>query len=256
VSPKSLKTVEKAAKVLKTIARQEDSIALTDLSSTLSIPPSSLHRLLASLKKVGFVKQDPKTSEYTTGDQLFSLALRVTQNMDLREIAHPYLEKLMKETGETANLVIPAPDFKEVIYVNQVESKANVRGFSLIGSRAPIHATGVGKVLLADMDWPEVIEILGEDDLEKLTENTITDVDQLREELEQVKEQGFALDREECEEGGACVAAPVEDHSGEVIAALSISGPASRILDGSLSRLVEETKRQAEELSQALKALV
>lgn len=246
-----VKSIIKAARVIEELAYQEETVSLTELSGKLDMPPSTLHRLLSSLREVNFVKQD-KEDRYAPGNRLKILSYALLQQDDLREISRPYLETLKDRTGETANLVVLSSDLKDVIYVEQVASDATVRGFSLIGSRAPSYATGVGKVLIAEHDWEEVKQALQEDDLEPLTEHTITDITELKEELDKITEQGYAADREECERGAACIAAPLYDSRGNIESAISISGPSNRILGGPFSDLVDDIRGVAEELSRDL----
>ena len=114
-----------------------------------------------------------------------------------------------------------------------------VRSFSLIGARAPVHATGAGKVLLADMAWPDVLGIVRRRRMPRITEHTITSLSEFMKELDCVRSRGYALDLEECEVGARCVAAPVRNHTGRVIASISISGPVNRLSDDRLPELIK-----------------
>jgi DNA-binding IclR family transcriptional regulator len=172
--------------------------------------------------------------------------------MDLSEIGSKYLEEMKNETGETANLVRLSDDSFEVIYTLQVESASTVGGLSLIGSKAPGYATGVGKVLLADVEWSKVASFYEEAGMKPLTENTVSSISELKKRLKRVERQGYAVDNEECEKGAACIAAPVKNHTGNTIAAVSISGPTGRIMSDNFSELVESVKKKADEISRAL----
>lgn len=247
-------SVKRATEVINRLVRAEGEIKFGKLAKDLSIPPSTLHRTLATLEEVGWVKHSrgSKDGTYSIGDELILTSLSVTRRSGLSEISRPYLKKLTEKTGESSNLVVLGSNKKEVIYVEQVEGDSLVRGLSLIGSRAPVHATGVGKVLLAGMDWSEVKNNLEEPDLVSLTENTITDFSKLKSELEEVSESGYAVDKEECERGAACIAVPVRDGCDNVVAAMSVSGPVARILSEELPELVSATKEQGRELSRNL----
>src|SRR3990172_13370283 len=131
------------------------------------------------------------------------LAESYLSQMDLRRLVRPALERLSQETGETANLVIL--DRREALYLDKVESPQSLRIFSRIGRRAPLHCTAVGKVLLAYRSKTTVGTLLGRGPLQRLTKHTITSLGQLKRELEKVRDQGFAQDREECEEGACCI---------------------------------------------------
>ncbi|HHY98032.1 MAG TPA: IclR family transcriptional regulator [Firmicutes bacterium] len=245
-----VRSVAKCFAVLESLANHEGSMKLSELSKALGLPPSTTHRLVSSLMEIGYVTQDRETGEYMLGVKILFLAGVVLKRLDLRKIAYPFLEKLRDETGETANLVVLDSD--EVLYIEKVESRASIRAFSLIGRRAPVHATGVGKVILADMAWPEVVEILEKKGMPRLTSNTITDPKQFMKELNRVRLQGYALDREECEEGAICVAAPVRDHNGKTVAGMSISGPIGRLTEDRLPLLIQIVMKYAAGLSRAL----
>ena len=250
---KSKSNIQSAAKifaVLEELASHDGRMRLTELAKSLGVPTSTAYRLVSSLLQLGYVNQDPNSGEYTLGVRLLFLASAVLRQLDLRRVAYPFLEQLRDETGETANLVILDSD--EVLYIEKVESRASIRAFSLIGRRAPVHATGVGKVLLADMAWPDVIAILKKKGMAKLTSNTITDPGAFMEELNKVRVQGYALDLEECEEGAICIAAPVRNHTGKAVAGMSISGPKSRLSEEKIPEAVTAVKKYAGDLSRAL----
>lgn len=245
--------IQSAAKIfaiLETMAQHEAKMKLSALSETLNLPTSTVYRILNTLLQLGYVQQDPATGEYGLGVKILTLAGAVLTQLDVRSIARPVLEKVRDETGETANLVVLDSD--EVLYVEKAEGRASVRAFSLIGKRAPLHATGVGKIFLADMSWPDVLEILSSKGMPKLTPNTITDLNRLVVELNQIRVQGFALDREECEVGVMCVATPIRDHTGRVVACLSISGPKGRLTREAVQTNIAILKRYSSLVSMKL----
>jgi DNA-binding IclR family transcriptional regulator len=202
-------------------------VGIAELSKQVGFHISTAHRLLATLIVQGYARQNPETGRYGLGAKAFHLAESYLGQMDLRRVVHPVLERLSRETGETANLVIL--DGRETLYLDKVESPQSLRIFSRIGRRAPLHCTAAGKVLLAGRSWPEAQRMLGKDSLERYTPRTILSPGVLRRELEGVRTEGVALDREECEEGATCIAAPVRNARGETVAAMSISGPTLRM---------------------------
>jgi len=247
-----IQSLSKAIRVLEGVVKEGSPVSLTTLSNELDIAQSTIHRLLSSLQLEGYIKQDEETRKYTIGRNFTLLALRVYQQKGLIKEAQPHLESLTRKTGETSNLVILAPNQREVVYIRQAVSEATVKGSSLVGRRAPAYATALGKVLLAFKTWQEVSNIFNKNDLEPLTENTITDLNELQEELEEIEEKELAVDREECEKGAACVAAPVKNHRAEVEASISISGPPVRILGERFERFTQITKNEAKNLSKEL----
>jgi DNA-binding IclR family transcriptional regulator len=243
-------SVVRALTLLDTMAVQGRAIGIADLSKRVRLHVSTVHRLLATLISRGYVKQDPETGKYALGLRAFLLGEAYRQQMDLRRVVHPALQRLAQTTGETANLVVM--DREEAVYLDKAESPQSVRFFSRIGHRAPLYCTAVGKVLLAWLPPGEQEETLGRLTLAPLTRNTITEAEALRQELQRVAAQGYALDREECEEGASCVAVPLRDHSGLVVAALGISAPTVRLTEAKREQLILLLQEEGRGLSQEL----
>lgn len=249
-----IKSTKKIFDILEELAKNNCRMKLKDISQALDFPSSTTHRLLSSLREVGYVNQDEVTGEYTLGLRILYLANSVLNGLDLRKIAYPYLEEMSQKTGETANLVVQ--DHDEALYIEKVESKALVRVFSLIGKRAPLHATGVGKVMLADMAWPDVVSIMKRKGMEKVTPHTISEIPVLMEELNKIRKQGYALDEEECELDAWCVAAPVRDYTGKVVGSISVSLPISRLTSQKKSEFIDLVKEYGDKLSRKLGYLI
>jgi len=243
-------SVVRALTRLDTLADQGRAIWIADLSKRVRLHVSTVHRLLATLISQGYVRQDPETSKYGLGLRTFVLGRAYLEQMDLKRVVHPALERLAQITGETANLVVR--DREEAIYLDKAESTQSLRFFSRIGHRAPLYCTAVGKILLAYLPPEELEEMLGRLTLATLTRNTITDSDALRRELQRVAAHGHAIDKEECEEGASCLAVPLRDHSGQVVAALGISGPAMRLTEAKREQFVQLLLEEGRALSQEL----
>ncbi len=245
-----VQSVTKVISILEELAHHDGRMKLTALSTSLDMPVSTVSRLLNSLMDMGYVNKDEKTGEYILGLRLLSLASVVLRQLNLRQIAYPFLEQLRNQTQETANLVMLDTD--EVMYVEKAESRQPIRAFSMIGRRAPVHATGAGKVLLADMRMDEILPILRKHGLREMTPKTITDYDQFMEELNRIRVAGYALDNEECEPGVACIAVPVRNHEGRTVASISISGPRDRLSPRRMQELVPTVKHIGRDLSHKL----
>jgi IclR family transcriptional regulator, KDG regulon repressor len=250
VRQRTVQSIERALKLLDTLADGQGEIGIVELSRRVALHTSTVHRLLATLAGQGYVRQSPDTSRYALGPKAIHLAEAYLGQLDLRRVAHPFLERLTQETGETANLVIQ--DGRAALYLDKVESPRSLRIFSHIGRRAPLHCTAVGKVLLANAPPAQVDGLLGEGPLERLTRRTITSVAQLRRELAAVRLQGYALDREECEEGGHCIAVPVRNAIGQTVAAVGISSPSVRMPVRRVQELVPAVLRTGREISERL----
>ena len=240
----------RALALLDALGDSRGEIGIAELSRRVGFHVSTVHRLLATLVVQGYARQSPETGRYALGAKAFHLAESYLGQMDLRRVVRPALERLGRDTGETANLVIL--DGREVLYLDKVESPQSLRIFSRIGRRAPLHCTAAGKVLLASRSREEVDALLGRGPLEALTRSTITSRSQLRREMEKVREQGYALDLEECEAGASCIAAPVRNAQGLVEAALSVSGPSMRLTPKRMEELIPLMRQKSREVSSQL----
>lgn len=228
-SGKQIQTIERAAMILDALSLNPRGMSIKGLSAELDLPKGTVYRLLSSLIHFGFARKDPGTRSYYLGFKLAELGHRLLNQFDIRMEARPELERLADQTRETVHLAIL--NQKDVVYIDKIESSSGGIGLkmaSTIGLRVPAHATSVGKVLLAELSEEALDALLGEEDLAGLTDRTITRLPDLKEHLEWVRVQGFALDDEENEQGIRCVAAPIRHESGQTVAAVSISTPAFR----------------------------
>jgi len=245
-----IKVLDKTFSILEILLQHGSSMHMTEISERLGLYPSTIHRILDTLKHWGYVEQDPKTQKYRLGLKLLELGMAKLQQMDLVKEATPYLKELVRKCNETVHLGVLEEG--EVLYVAKEESSQTIRMISYVGKRAPLHCTALGKLLLAYLPEEERRKILEQKALPPLTENTITDKRELEKELAKVREQGFALDREENEKDVRCVAAPIRNYQGEVIAALSISSPIFRIDKNTQNDLKEAIVETSKKISKRL----
>jgi DNA-binding IclR family transcriptional regulator len=225
-------------------------MTLGNLSQAAELPKSTTHRLLQTLIQHKLVSQDEKTGEYLPGLKLFELAYRVLNRMELRAQALPVLERLNRETNLTVHLAIL--DDGEVVYIEKREADRPIRMYSAVGKRAPAHCTGLGKVLLAHLPEEELRQIVEKKGLRRYTGNTIVTWDALVDHLATVRARGYALDNGEHEEMIHCVAAPVRDHRGQVVAAISLTGAINHMSLEYAERLSGLVLRRAEEVSRRI----
>ncbi len=242
-------TVDKALHVLDAVAESEEPISLTALVAETGLEKTTTHRLARSLADGGLLRFDPETRSYTLGWRLIELGALASQRTKALNVADRYLNKLRDETGETIHL--GAYDNGEVVYLAQHSSSAAVVVRARVGQRRPLHSTAMGKALLAfgPDDW--LVRYLKEP-LAAYTENTIREKEELQEHLRRVRRVGFAVDDEEMSEGIRCVAAPILDHTGLAVAAISATGPAFRVSRGELDRLTAEVTSAARMVSSEL----
>ena len=245
-----IKVLDKTFSILDILLQHGSSMHMTEISKKLDLYPSTTHRILDTLKHWGYIEQDPHTQKYQLGLKALELGMAKLHQMDLAREATPYLKELVKQCNETVHLGVL--EGGEVLYLAKEESSQTIRMISYVGKRAPLHCTALGKVLLAYLSAEERKKILGEKVLPRLTENTITDKMELEKELGKVREQGFALDREENEKDVRCVAAPIRNYQGEVIAALSISSPIFRIDKNAQNNLKKALIEASEKISKRL----
>lgn len=222
-----IKVLDKSLSILETLLQHNSPMSMTEISEKLGLYPSTIHRILDTLRHWGYVEQEPHNQKYQLGMKLIELGMTKLHQMDLAREVTPYLKELVRQCNETVHLGVLEEG--DVLYLAKEESSQTIRMVSYVGRRAPIHCTALGKVLLAYLSEEKRKDILDKKGLPSLTEKTITNKKELEKEFCKIREQGFALDRGEFEKGVRCLAAPIRDYQGKVIAAISISGPAFRI---------------------------
>jgi len=213
----------------------------------MTIGKPSVYRLLNTLQAFHLVSKEPEAGLYRPGPGLIELAQKGLERFEIRGIALPYLEDLQKKTNETVHLAIL--DSGEVVYLEKRESTQTIRMYSAVGRRGPVHCTGLGKAILAFLPEEERRRILKEKGLKAYTPNTITSFSEFEAECERIRERGFAFDLGEHEEEIRCVAAPIFDHTGHPIAALSVAIPAFRTNHTLLEQFGLEVARAARAIS-------
>jgi len=240
-APGSVQSVDRALDLLEILARSDTPIGVGQVAEMTGLPQATAHRLLRSLHLRGYVRHD-SSRKYSVGTAV--LRLGDAAQRSLTRSARPYLTELVAYSGETANLAVLEGD--DVVYVAQVPSPQVLRMFTEVGRHVRPHSTAVGKVLLAAMPVERALAILRRTGLPRRTEHTITDLDAFAEELRLARELGWAVDEGEQEVGVRCVAVPVPvADSQQVVAAISLSGPAQRFAGGREPGLVERMREIA-----------
>ncbi|MGQ9630529.1 MAG: IclR family transcriptional regulator [bacterium] len=245
-----VKSVWRAVKILESFDRGERGMGVTELSRRLGFPKSSVHDILSTLEAEGIVERDPDSQRYRLGLKLFELGNMARSNLELRKVAVPFLKELNSRLDETVHLTVL--DEGEVLYIECFESTKRLRTYSVIGVRAPLHCTAVGKAILAFLPEDEADEIIRRRGLERFTENTITDPQRLKEELARIRSLGYSVDNMEHEEGVKCVGAPIRNNEGKVFASISVSGPSQRITPERIPEIAELVVTTAKEISRRI----
>jgi DNA-binding IclR family transcriptional regulator len=231
-----VKSLQKALEILNCFV-DKPTLGVTEISEKLDLYKSNVHNILSTFEAMDFLEQDPESGKYRLGIGIFSLCKSLGDNFSVTKIALPYMQEISNSSNERAYLAIPQED--EVIYLDSTypaESFNLMR--TIIGERAKMYCTGIGKAMLAYLSPAEIDEYASRE-LEKHTENTITDKQKLIEELATIRQNGYALDNMEHEFGIKCIAMPIFNKRQQVEAAISISGPSLRFSDERIPELVE-----------------
>lgn len=234
-----VQSLDRALELLELLATNGGEMGVSELARRLEVHKSTAFRLLATLQDHGLVEQNAATEKYRLGYGLVRLAGAVVAELDLSRAARAVMQELADRSRETVNLALLQGD--RVINIDQITSSHLVVNVNWVGKQNPVHCTSTGKVLLAFLPAAERRRFLSRP-LERLTPRTIVDRATLEKQLERVRDDGYAFTLEELEVGLNAVAAPVRDARGDVIAALSVSGPSYRVLPQRLSELGEMTR--------------
>lgn len=223
----TVQSIDRAVQILNVLCEAETPLSLAAISTRVGLRKSTTYRLLRTLGQHSLVAQDPLSKSYAPGFRIFEWSSAVTRKLDLREQALPELRELSERTEETVHLAIL--DQGDVIYIDKQESRHAIRMYSAIGRRAPAYCTAVGKVLLAHLAPAQLDAVLAVRKLERRTPNTITSRRALKQELALTRARGYALDQAEHEPNIYCVACPIFNQHGQVIAAMSLTVPSLRL---------------------------
>jgi IclR family KDG regulon transcriptional repressor len=242
--------VVRALDLLELVCNADHPVSLAEASARQGLSKPTAHRLLRTLVERGLIAQDPQMKGYRPGLKLFELSSAVLRGMTLRTEALPELRELCQRTNETVHLAVL--DDGEVIYIDKEETQQTIRMFSAIGKRGPAHCTGVGKVLLAHLPAEELRAMLAGKPLQRFTDTTIVTTAALQEELALVRQRGYAIDDTEHEADIRCAACPVRDHTGRVIAAISLTVPAIRMSRARIESMAPLVRTYADRISRRL----
>jgi IclR family acetate operon transcriptional repressor len=232
------------------ILAEEDGLTLSELSRRSGVSASTVHRILLTLESRAYVQHDMERGIWLVGVGAFKTGSAFLRNRRVASMGRAAMHALMEATGETVNLGIE--DNGEVVFISQVESHDTLRAFFRAGSRGAMHASGVGKALLAEFPEHRVRQICALRRLERFTEQTITDLGELLRALAEGRRNGWALDDEERSLGMRCVAAPIFNEHAEAIASVSVSGPTVRVTPRKLDDYGPMVRRAADEITRSI----
>ncbi|AWK43941.1 glyoxylate bypass operon transcriptional repressor IclR [Photorhabdus laumondii subsp. laumondii] len=244
-----VQSLSRGLTLLEYISESPGGIALTDLAQQAGLPNSTTHRLLTTLQQHGFIRQIGDLGLWVIGSHTFIVGSSFLQSRNLLALIHPILRRLMEDSGETVNLAILDHSEYEAVIVDQVQCNALMRMSAPIGGKLPMHASGAGKAFLSTLSDNQLVQLLHKKGLHSYTQHTKTTPSNLKENLEQARKQGYSFDDEEHALGLRCIAACIYDEHHQAFAAISISGPVSRITDDRITELGALVIRAAKEIS-------
>jgi IclR family transcriptional regulator, KDG regulon repressor len=244
-----VRTVNRAIQILQ-LLMGKGPMGGSEISRALRIPKSSAHNILETLVAARLVERDEERGVYHLGSKLIELGDRARQGMTIQRVARPHLKALNQDLDDTVHLTVL--DHDEVLYVDCIEGRKPLRMHSVIGVRAPLYCTAVGKAIMAWLPSPDVDRIVRTQGLAAFTATTITRRKALEDELARTRRRGYAVDNMEHEELLRCVGAAVRDHTGAVVGAISVAGPSQRITVRSVAAIAPRVMAAADAISAGL----
>ncbi|MDR1659360.1 MAG: IclR family transcriptional regulator [Desulfovibrio sp.] len=235
--------------LIEHLSCEGNNTGITAIAAHVGLHKSTCFGILHTLQELGYVLQNKETGRYSLGTKVFTLGQAYLANLDIRGLAAPQLAALSAESLETVHLVIR--ERLHAVYLDKIEAPHAITISSQVGQRARMHCTGVGKVILAHFTPEEQLVVL-EQPLEKYTEYTLTDRKALALHLAEIKEKGLSIDNEEIEIGLCCIAAPIFASTGTVTAAISISGPKTRLTEDRFEALSRSLRKATDAISRSL----
>jgi DNA-binding IclR family transcriptional regulator len=231
-----IQSVDKALRVFEFVCRAAKDARVVDIAKALDINKATVFRLLRTFVETGYMEQDPDTDRYRPTMKILSLGNSVMNKMEIRGLALGIIKELSEKSGESVHLSIK--DGTMAVIIDKVEARTGTKVSFHIGRRSDLYSTGTGKVFLAHLPLNRLEDYLAETPLDAHTPMTIVDRTVLKRQLDEIRESGFSVDRQENNTGISCVAAPVRNYSDEVVASVSLTGPSVRI-EHNIPRLSE-----------------
>lgn len=228
MSDNKVQTIDRTLDIIELLATSREGLGVTEIGQKIDLHKSTVYRLLTALLDRGYIEKDPKTSTYKIGLKFIEISGLFLKKLELKTEALPFMRQLAEKVGQPVHLAIL--EGTDVIYIEKVELVNSIRMYSQIGRRVPVYCSAIGKILLTGLTPEHFTEVLESIKFEKLTSNTVVSKEDLIHELDGVKAKGWAVDNEEHENNIRCIAAPIFDYTGKIIAAVSVSGD-SRIIN-------------------------
>jgi len=246
----SVPSVERALRVLELLTQSKKGFSISEVSRKLTLPKSSIHLIVTTLERRGYLQRNSQTGKYYFGLKLVSLSRTAIEGLELREEAKPFLETLMRKTGLTVHMAIL--ERSEAVIIEKIQPLGLIQIATWIGRRMDVNCTGAGKALIAFLPEDEFAREIKSKGLAKHNQKTIVSISRLRQELASIRELGYAFDDEEDEIGVRCIGAPVFDSSERIVAAISVTGTTAQISMGRVQGLAKTVKKTSAAISSQL----
>ncbi|AOT68710.1 IclR family transcriptional regulator [Geosporobacter ferrireducens] len=223
-----VQTLEKALEIIEVMYKEGvGGLGISELDNKLGIGKSTIHRILDTLMAYNYVEKCAESTKYRLSWKFFEIGNLIPQQRNLSNLNMEDLQELCNKYEETVNLGVRVDD--SVVIISRIDPKSTLVANVPIGTREPLHATGMGKVILSELSKEELIRIFGDSPLKSCTPNTISSLDDLMIQLDKIREQGYSIDDEEFYPGLSCIAMPIRNYKREIVAAVSVSGPSMRL---------------------------
>lgn len=245
----SIKSIERALDILEVLATKKDGLGITAIARATGLSKSTVHRITATLAERGYVEHE-SAGNYRLGLKYIEIASFYINRLELQTESRPYLWEITTQLGLTAHLGIL--DAYEVIYVEKLDVFPSIRLYSQIGYRVPAYCSSLGKCLLSGLSSEQLETVMANCFFERFTEHTITSLFELKKQLRQIRTQGWAMDDEEHDKGHRCIGSPIYDYRGDVIAAVSASGPVTVLNNERIPVVIQKVHDSALHISQRL----
>jgi IclR family KDG regulon transcriptional repressor len=242
--------LDKAITILDTLMETDGPVSLTELSKMTKLNVTTVYRTAGVLLNHGYLRKVEGTGKYSIGFKFLKINNFLMKWLNVRDVSYPIMEKLSAITGESVNLAIQ--DANEAVYISHIESNRMLRTFTVLGNRVPLYSTGVGKIFCAYMSESNLYQLMMKAPFSRFTQNTLTDFASLEKELVAIKSEGVAMDNGEMDIDVRCIAAPIMDSTGKVVASVSLSGPYTRLSAQRIDELKPVLKKYASQISAAM----
>lgn len=248
-SDNNVQSIDRALDIIEVLSQENDGLGVTEIASRIGLPKSTAHRIIATMAERGYLSRTDK-GVYKIGLKLIEAVSCYINSLELQTEARPYVAQITAELGLTSHLGVLDGD--QVVYIEKMDVFSNVRMYSQIGVRVHSYSCSLGKCLLSNFSANQIRKIMANCSFMRFTKKTLGSVDELLADLDKVRSRGWAIDDEEAEIGHRCIGAPIYDYRGDIIAAISASGPTSILTVDRIEPVAQYVRKQALEISKSM----